>query len=217
MHIVLLGLPGAGKGTQAKMIEQEFDLPQISTGDIIRLALKEQTEWGKKAEDFVKAGKLVPDEVVIGLIEERLSADRHPKGFMLDGFPRTLVQAEALDRFLLSLGIRLDMVLYFDVDREEVVKRLSSRRICERCQTPYNVMSKLPKKDDICDLCGGRVIQRSDDRPEVVLQRLETYDHQTKPLIDYYSLKNIVKVIPSRGDIQDVYREVQAVLRLLEK
>jgi adenylate kinase len=212
MYMVLLGPPGAGKGTQAKKIEETYHISQVSTGDIIRLAIQSKTEWGKKAEEYVRSGELVPDDVVIGIIKERLAQDTYKKGFMLDGFPRNLKQAETLEKILKELGIELNVVLYFDVDRNEVVQRLSARRICEQCQISYNMVSKPPKKDEICDVCGGRLIQRPDDRPEVILNRLDTYEKQTKPLIEFYDKKGLLKVIVSHGSIDDVSQEVQKVL-----
>lgn len=213
MRIILLGPPGAGKGTQAKMMERDFGIPQLSTGDIIRLAIQNQTEWGRKAEEFVKAGKLVPDEVVIGIVKEKLSGKDLANGFILDGFPRTLPQAEALEEMLWELGIQIDAVLYFQVDSDEIVRRLSARRICEKCQTPYNLLSKPPKNDEICDQCGGKVIQRPDDRPEVVRERLRVYEEQTSPLVEFYSRKGLLRVIPSNGSIEEVYERVKEVLK----
>jgi adenylate kinase len=213
MRIILLGPPGAGKGTQAKMMERDFGIPQLSTGDIIRLAIQNQTEWGRKAEEFVKAGKLVPDEVVIGIVKEKLSGKDLANGFILDGFPRTLPQAEALEEMLWELGIQIDAVLYFQMDSDEIVRRLSARRICEKCQTPYNLLSKPPKNDEICDQCGGKVIQRPDDRPEVVRERLRVYEEQTSPLVEFYSRKGLLRVIPSNGSIEEVYERVKEVLK----
>jgi len=213
MRIILLGPPGAGKGTQAKMMERDFGIPQLSTGDIIRLAIQNQTEWGRKAEEFVKAGKLVPDEVVIGIVKEKLSGKDLANGFILDGFPRTLPQAEALEEMLRELGIQIDAVLYFQMDSDEIVRRLSARRICEKCQTPYNLLSKPPKNDEICDQCGGKVIQRPDDRPEVVRERLRVYEEQTSPLVEFYSRKGLLRVIPSNGSIEEVYERVKEVLK----
>jgi len=215
MFMVLLGPPGAGKGTQAKRIEEKYHINQISTGDIIRLAIQNKTEWGKKAEEYVRSGELVPDEVVIGIIRERLSQDTYQNGFILDGFPRNLNQAEALSQLLKDLGIQLNLVLYFDIDRDEVIERLSARRICENCQTPYNMVSKPPKNDEICDVCQGRVIQRTDDRPEVIKSRLDTYEQQTKPLIDYYRSLGILKVVVSKGTIDEVFQQVQKVLEII--
>ncbi|HAX98452.1 MAG TPA: adenylate kinase [Candidatus Atribacteria bacterium] len=217
MFMVLLGPPGAGKGTQAKRIEEQYNIPQISTGDIIRLAIQSKSEWGKKAEEYVRSGELVPDEVVIGIIRERLTQDTYRNGFMLDGFPRNLEQAEALNQLLKEIGIQLNLVLQFDVDRDEVIERLSARRICEKCQTPYNMVSKPPKNDEICDICQGRVVQRPDDRPEVIMNRLNTYEQQTKPLIDYYRSQGILKVIISKGSIDDVFQQVQKVLEPIKE
>ncbi|MEN3185949.1 MAG: adenylate kinase [Atribacterota bacterium] len=213
MRIILLGPPGAGKGTQAKMIEKDFGIPQLSTGDIIRLAIQNQTEWGKRAEEFVKAGKLVPDEVVIGIVREKLSGRELDSGFILDGFPRTLPQAEVLEKMLQELGIRIDAVLYFKMDSDEIVKRLSARRVCEKCQTPYNLLSKPPRNDEICDNCGGKVVQRPDDRPEVIRERLRVYEEQTRPLVEFYARKGLLKVVSADGSIEDVYERVKEILK----
>ncbi|BER92798.1 MAG: adenylate kinase [Candidatus Atribacteria bacterium] len=212
MRIVFLGPPGAGKGTQAKMVERDFGLVHIATGDIIREAIKNQTDWGKKAEEYVKAGLLVPDEVVIGIMEEKLLQDEVKRGFILDGFPRTLAQAKALDKILEKASSPLDIVIYFNVDPQEVIRRLSARRICEKCQTPYNLISKPPKRDQVCDVCGGRLIQRPDDKEEVIAQRLKTYEEQTQPLIDFYRSKGILKEVVSRGGIEAVYQSVKSLL-----
>lgn len=212
MRIVLLGPPGAGKGTQAKKLEEEFGIPQLATGDIIRLALKEGTEWGKRAEPFVREGKLVPDEVVIGIVKERLLRDDVRKGFILDGFPRTLKQAEALEAMLQELGVAIDAVLYFDIPEEELVRRLSARRVCENCQTPYNLISSPPRNDEICDRCGGKLVQRPDDTPEVIRKRLAVYEEQTKPLVEFYRKRGLLKVIPSSGTIEETYVQVKRAL-----
>lgn len=212
MRIILLGPPGAGKGTQAKKIEEEFGIPQLATGDIIRLAIKEGTEWGKRAEPFVREGQLVPDEVVIGIVKERLSRDDVRNGFILDGFPRTLKQAEALEAMLQDLGMAIDVVLYFDIPAEELVRRLSARRVCESCQTPYNLISSPPKNDEVCDRCGGKLVQRSDDTPEVIRKRLAVYEEQTKPLVEFYRRKGLLRVVPSSGTIEEIYAQVKAVL-----
>ncbi|MDK2896778.1 MAG: adenylate kinase [Candidatus Atribacteria bacterium] len=217
MYLVLLGPPGAGKGTQAKMIEQEFGISQISTGDIIRESIRQQTEWGKKANEYVKEGKLVPDEVVIGIIQEQLSQEKFQAGFMLDGFPRTLQQAEALASMLDNMGKRLDGVLYFEVNEEEVIQRLSARRICENCQATYNLLSKPPKEDQICDACGGKLIQRADDRPEVIRQRLKTYKEQTAPLVKWYEDRGLLYRLKSEGSIAEVYQQVKKVLNEIQE
>ena len=215
MYMVLLGPPGAGKGTQAKRIEEKYHIAQISTGDIIRLAIQNKSEWGKKAEEYVRSGELVPDEVVIGIIRERLSQNTYQNGFILDGFPRNLKQAEALRQLLPGLECQLILVIYFDVDHDELIERLSARRICENCQTPYNMVSKPPKNDEICDVCQGRVIQRTDDQPEVIKSRLDTYEQQTKTLIDYYRSLGILKVVVSKGTIDEVFQQVQKVLEII--
>ncbi|HSV32176.1 MAG TPA: adenylate kinase [Atribacteraceae bacterium] len=212
MRLILLGPPGVGKGTQAKMIETEFDTPQISTGDIIRNAMQNHTEWGKKAESYVKTGRLVPDDVVIGIVEERLSMSDVVDSFMLDGFPRTLEQAGALDRILTTSGKPIDAVIYFDVNRDAVVKRLSARRVCEKCQATYNLNSNPPREEGICDRDQGKLIQREDDKPEVVLQRLITYEKQTKPLIDFYEKRGIMHHIPSSGGIDQIFGVVKKLL-----
>lgn len=212
MRIILLGPPGAGKGTQAKKIEEEFGIPQLATGDIIRLAIKEGTEWGKKAESFVREGQLVPDEIVIGIVKERLSRDDVRCGFILDGFPRTLKQAEALEIMLQDLGITIDAVLYFDIPAEELVRRLSARRVCENCQTPYNLISSPPRNDEVCDRCGGKLVQRPDDTPEVIRKRLAVYEEQTKPLVEFYAKKGLLRVVPSSGTIEETYAQVKAIL-----
>lgn len=212
MRIILLGPPGAGKGTQANKIEEEFGIPQLATGDIIRLAIKEGTEWGKKAESFVREGQLVPDEVVIGIVKERLSRDDVRRGFILDGFPRTLKQAEALETMLQDLGITIDAVLYFDIPAEELVRRLSARRVCENCQTPYNLISSPPRNDEVCDRCGGKLVQRPDDTPEVIRKRLAVYEEQTKPLVEFYAKKGLLRVVPSSGTIEETYAKVKAIL-----
>lgn len=212
MRIILLGPPGAGKGTHASRIEKEFGTVQVATGDMIRSAMKSKTELGKKADAYVRAGKLVPDEVVIGIVQERLSQDDVRDSFMLDGFPRTLEQAQALDAILEESGRRLDAVLYFDVEDAELIRRLSSRRVCEDCSTTYNIISMPPLEEGICDRCGGKLIQRSDDTPEVIRQRLRTYEEQTKPLVDFYEKKGILHRISSTGNLEEITRRVKAVL-----
>ncbi|HPZ81536.1 MAG TPA: nucleoside monophosphate kinase, partial [Candidatus Atribacteria bacterium] len=168
--------------------------------------------WEKKAEKFVESGGLVPDEVVIGIVKEKIDQDDLWSGFILDGFPRTIKQAEALEEMLEERNLSLDAVLYFAVDKEEVIKRLSSRRVCENCQATYNLLSNPPLQEGICDRCGGKLVQRDDDKPEVIRQRLETYEKETKPLIDFYEKRNLLYVIPSNGPIEEVYNKVKEVL-----
>ncbi len=212
MRIILLGPPGAGKGTQAKRIEEEFGIPQLATGDILRLAIREGTEWGKRAEPFVREGQLVPDEVVIGVVKERLSRDDVRRGFILDGFPRTLRQAEALEEMLKELCMAIDAVLYFDIPAEELVRRLSARRVCENCQTPYNLISSPPRSDEVCDRCGGKLVQRPDDTPEVIRKRLAVYEEQTRPLVEFYARKGLLVTVPASGSIEETYARVKELL-----
>ena len=182
MKLILLGAPGAGKGTQAELICERLSIPTISTGNMIREAMKNGTEMGAKAKAFVDAGNLVPDEVVIGIIKERLANDDCANGFILDGFPRTIPQAEALD----NMGIEIDTVLSIEVADEKIVKRMSGRRVCEKCGASYHLEYKKSKVDGICDACGGNLVCRKDDAPETVLDRLKVYHEQTEPLKGYY-------------------------------
>lgn len=213
MRIVLLGAPGAGKGTQAALISERYNIPHISTGDILREAVKQETELGLKAESYMSKGELVPDEVVIGLAADRLKQPDCGKGFLLDGFPRTVAQAEALDKVLQNMGIKLDAVLSLDVDETEVVRRLSSRRVCEDCAA---IHTSAVSEDDIakaCDLCGGRLVVRADDQPEAIRRRLQVYKEQTEPLIQYYSGSGILKRVPASGTVEEVFGRVADVLK----
>lgn len=214
MNLILLGGPGAGKGTQAKKLIDKFGIPQISTGDILRAAVKEGTEMGRKAKDFMDAGKLVPDEVVIGIIKDRLALPDCKKGFILDGFPRTVPQAEALDKVLASLGSKIDHVVSIDVDEEALVNRLTGRRTCKSavCGQMYHVKFTPPKKDMVCDKCGSELYQRADDNETTVRSRLATYNQATKPLIDYYSKKGLVRPIAGVGSIEDIFNKIVTIL-----
>jgi len=187
MNIILLGAPGAGKGTQAAVICEKLNIPTISTGNIIREALKNGTEMGLKAKSYMDAGKLVPDEVVIGIVKERLAQDDCANGFILDGFPRTIPQAEALD----AMGVVIDKVIDIEVADEVIVNRLSGRRVCEKCGRPYHLESLKPKAEGICDDCGGTLVQRKDDSIETVKARLDIYHNETEPLKDYYAKQKI--------------------------
>ncbi|MGN0115114.1 MAG: adenylate kinase [Acutalibacteraceae bacterium] len=198
MNLIFLGAPGAGKGTQAEFVSEHFAIPTISTGNIIRAALKNGTEMGKKAKEFVDAGKLVPDDVVIGIIRERLSEDDCKNGFILDGFPRTIPQAEALD----SMGINIDAVVDLEVADEVIVQRMSGRRVCPDCGMSFHIESKKPKVEGICNKCGAQLIIRKDDEPQVVLDRLKVYHEQTEPLIDYYTKQGKVRVVNGQDDVQ---------------
>ena len=188
MKLILLGAPGAGKGTQAEFISEKYNIPTISTGNIIRAALKNATEMGLVAKSYIDAGELVPDNVVIGIVKERLSEDDCKNGFILDGFPRTIPQAQALD----EMDFGVDTVLSLEVSDDEIVKRMSGRRVCEKCGQSYHVLFKKPQVEDTCNACGGKLVIRNDDKPETVQNRLNVYHEQTEPLKDYYKNKGIL-------------------------
>ena len=212
MNIILLGPPGAGKGTQAKMLVEKYGIPQISTGDILRANLKAQTELGLEAKKYMDAGKLVPDEVVIGIINNRIKEDDCQKGYMLDGFPRTVAQAEALDKILAENKSGIDHVISIDVPDKELLGRLTGRRTCRQCGQGYHVMFDPPKKDGVCDKCGGELYQRDDDNEATVGNRLTVYADQTQPLIDYYKNKGLLRPIDGLGQISEIFGRVTAVL-----
>ena len=199
MKLILLGAPGAGKCTQAEVISEKYNIPTISTGNIIRAALKNGTEMGLKAKAYIEEGKLVPDDVVIGIIRERLAESDCVDGFILDGFPRTIPQAEALD----NMGIAVDAALSIEVEDSEIVKRMSGRRVCEKCGASYHTEYKKPKTEGVCNVCGGALVIRKDDEPETVLNRLSIYHEQTEPLKNYY--KNVGKLLTVEGqdDVKD--------------
>ena len=199
MNLILLGAPGAGKGTQAEKICEKLSIPAISTGNMLREAMANGTEMGLKAKSFIDAGKLVPDEVVIGIIRERLQAADCKNGFILDGFPRTIPQAEALD----EMGVRIDRVIDIEVSDEKIAARLSGRRVCLKCGATYHVEYKAPKTEGVCDACGDTLVQRKDDMPETVLDRLKTYHEQTEPLKDYYAAKGILRVVEGQEAVAD--------------
>jgi len=204
MNLILLGAPGAGKGTQAEFICQHFEIPAISTGNIIREALKSGTEMGLKAKAYTEAGQLVPDDVVIGIINERLAKDDCKKGFLLDGFPRTIPQAEALD----AMGIVIDKVVDIDVPDEVIVNRMSGRRVCEKCGASYHVVNKKPAVEGVCDLCAGALVQRKDDHPDTVLERLRVYHEKTEPLKAYYEKQDKVFSVDGQGDISEIAKQI---------
>lgn len=204
MKLILLGAPGAGKGTQAEIICEKLSIPTISTGNIIREAMKNGTEMGLKAKEAVEAGKLVSDDVVIGIIKERLAEDDCKAGFILDGFPRTIPQAEALDK----LGVAIDCVLDIDVKDEAIAARLGGRRVCPACGSSYHLEYKRPEKDGICNQCGAALIQRKDDAPETVLERLAIYHEQTEPLKDYYCGTGKLKSVQGQDKVEDTTRLV---------
>ncbi|MCG6552757.1 MAG: adenylate kinase [Candidatus Magnetominusculus sp. LBB02] len=215
MKIVLLGAPGAGKGTQAKKLIEKFGIPQISTGDILRQAVADQTQLGKEAKSYMDSGGLVPDSVVIGLVKERLSQGDCKKGFILDGFPRNTAQAETLDGVLASVGMPLELALSVDVDFDVLLKRLTGRRTCKNkdCGQMYNVYFSPSKKDGVCDKCGTELYQRDDDKEETIKKRLDVYKAQTEPLIDYYSKKGILKRVEGVGDINEIFNKICSILK----
>ncbi|MCQ2771278.1 MAG: adenylate kinase [Clostridia bacterium] len=200
MKLMFLGAPGAGKGTQAEKVSAKYCIPSISTGAILREAMSTGTELGVKAKSFVEKGALVPDEVVIGIIKERLAQDDCSNGFILDGFPRTVAQAEALD----AMGIKMDLVISIEVSDDDIVKRMSRRRLCEKCGASYHVIHIPTKVEGICDACGGNLITRKDDKPEVVLDRLSTYHKQTEPLKDFYAAKNLLVLVEGNKSIDSI-------------
>ena len=212
MNLILLGPPGAGKGTQASSIVKDYAVPQISTGDALRAAVKAGSELGARARKYMDAGQLVPDEVVIQIVGERIKEPDCSKGFLLDGFPRTTSQADALAEMLGQAGRGIDHVVCIQVDKEEVVKRLSGRRSCRACGYPHHVMFNPPTKEGVCDKCGGELYQRDDDREEAIRQRLETYDSQTQPLIDYYQQRGLLRAVDGQGDVKWVYDKIRRVL-----
>ncbi|MCL5781432.1 MAG: adenylate kinase [Firmicutes bacterium] len=214
MNLVLLGAPGAGKGTQAKILVEKYTIPQISTGDLLRAAVAAGTSLGKEAKSYMDKGELVPDSVVLGMVEERLKQDDCKKGYILDGFPRNTKQAEALDKMLESLDMSLTAALSVDVPLEYLMKRLTGRRTCKACGQMYNVYFNAPKKEGVCDKCGGELFQRDDDKEETIKKRLEVYNAQTAPLIDYYGKKGILKSVEGTGSIDDIFEKVCGALGL---
>ncbi len=211
MKLILLGAPGAGKGTQAEIISAKYEIPTISTGNIIRAALKNGTEMGLKAKSYIDAGELVPDDVVIGIIKERLSEPDCKNGYILDGFPRTIPQAQALD----EMGFAIDAALSIEVSDEEIVKRMSGRRVCEGCGASYHTVFKKPAKEGACDLCGGKLVIRKDDEPETVQNRLHVYHEQTEPLKEYYRAAGKLLTVEGQDEVADTTRLVLAELENL--
>jgi adenylate kinase len=212
MNIILLGPPGAGKGTQAKRLIDKYGIPQISTGDMLRAALKEGTPLGLEAKKYMDAGTLVPDSVVIGLVKERIQKPDCSKGYMLDGFPRNVSQAEALDKMLGELGMKIDHVVSIEVPNSELMGRLTGRRTCRACGAGFHVMFDPPKKEGVCDKCSGELYQRDDDNEKTVSSRLKVYDDQTKPLIEYYVKQAKIRSVDGVGDMQDIFARIVAYL-----
>ena len=212
LNLILMGLPGAGKGTQAEKIKEKYNIPHISTGDMFRLAIKEGTDLGLKAKGFMDQGELVPDEVTIGIVKERLSKADCENGFLLDGFPRTIAQAEALQELLTELNRKINYVLHVDVPEEKLVERLTGRRICPTCGTTYHVVYNPPKVEGVCDKDGSTLIQREDDQPETVKKRLSVNIKQTKPLLDFYQDKGYLVTVDGDREIDEVFQDIQAIL-----
>ncbi|WP_136516433.1 adenylate kinase [Geomonas edaphica] len=213
MNLILLGPPGVGKGTQAKLLIDRFGIPQISTGDILRAAVKDLTPMGVKAKGFMDAGALVPDEVVIGIVEERLAQPDCQKGFILDGFPRTVPQADALGKVLSGMGKQIDHVVSLSVDKDELLKRLTGRRACSKCGAGYHVDFAPSKVAGVCDACGGDLFQREDDKEATILNRLAVYEAQTAPLISYYGAAGVLRSVDGLGTVDGVQAEILAVLQ----
>ncbi len=212
MKLLIMGRPGAGKGTQAVNIREYYQIPHISTGDMFRAAIKNQTKLGKEAQRYMDQGALVPDEVTIGIVEERLSEPDCQKGFLLDGFPRTIAQAEALDKYLTKNGVQLDAVLDVDVPADILVRRMVGRRVCKNCGATYHVEFNPPKAEGICDVCGKPLIQRADDTEQTAVNRLAVYDKQTAPLLEFYAKKNILKTVNGNQPLSKVFEDIKVVL-----
>ncbi|SHM85408.1 Adenylate kinase [Caldanaerovirga acetigignens] len=213
MRIILMGPPGAGKGTQAKKLCETFGIPQISTGDMLRAAVNQGTELGRKAKEYMDQGLLVPDEVITGIVKERLRENDAEKGFILDGFPRTIPQAESLEKILEEMEVKLDAVINIVVPREELIERFTGRRVCEVCGSTYHVKYNPPRQQGICDKCGGRLIERADDDVKTVEKRIDVYERETKPLIDYYKNKNLLANIDGNRPIEEVFEEIKGLLK----
>ena len=213
MKIIMLGAPGAGKGTQAKMIAQKFAIPHISTGDIFRANIKNGTELGMEAKKYMDQGQLVPDELTVKILLDRVANEDCVNGYVLDGFPRTIPQAEVLDKALFELGDKIDYAINVDVPDENIVRRMSGRRACVTCGATYHVVHIPPKVEGVCDTCGSELILRDDDKPETVMNRLDVYHKQTQPLIDFYSAKNVLKTVDGTVDMNDVFKTIVSILQ----
>jgi len=208
----MLGPPGSGKGTHAKIIAEELSIPVVASGEIFREMIRKDGPLAEQIKGYVLRGELVPDEIAIRIIMDRLEKQDCKRGFVLDGFPRNLRQAEALTRWLKQKGLSIDLAIYLKVDREELIRRLSSRRICEKCGAIYHLIFNPPKHDEICDLCGGHLYQREDDKEEVVIRRLEIYEKESHPLIEYYAKKGTLREVDGTGTIKDVQKRIKAIL-----
>ncbi|MBD5088118.1 MAG: adenylate kinase [Clostridiales bacterium] len=214
MKIIMLGAPGAGKGTQAKRIAEKYNIPHISTGDIFRANIKNGTELGKKAKTYMDQGLLVPDELVVDLVVDRVAQDDAKNGYVLDGFPRTIPQAEALDAALEKINDKVDYAIDVDVPDSNIIDRMSGRRACVGCGGTYHIVYNPTKAEDVCDACGGQLILRDDDKPETVENRLKVYHDQTQPLIDYYTKKSILKSVDGTKDMNEVFENIVKILEV---
>lgn len=212
MRLILLGPPGAGKGTQAQMLTEHYQIPQVATGDMLRAAVKAQTAMGQQAQRYMDAGELVPDEVVIGIVKERLQEQDCQQGFILDGFPRTVAQAEALQETLKEIGQPLDAVISLDVNTEALVERLTGRRVCRDCGKNFHVRYDPPEKEGVCSACGGELYQRDDDKEETIRQRMDVYAQQTEPLIDYYKRANLISHVDGMQPVNEVQKRIVAAI-----
>jgi adenylate kinase len=208
----MLGAPGAGKGTQAKMIAEKYSIPHVSTGDIFRANIKNGTELGKQAKEYMDAGKLVPDELTVKILLDRVAQDDCKNGYVLDGFPRTIPQAEVLENALNDLGDKIDFAVNVDVPDENIVRRMSGRRACLKCGATYHIEHIPPKKEGICDTCGSELVLRDDDKPETVQNRLKVYHEQTQPLIDFYTERKVLKTVDGTKDMKEVFADIIAIL-----
>lgn len=213
MILIMLGLPGAGKGTQAKKLSRKYNIPHISTGDIFRSAIQNETELGKKAKEYLDSGGLVPDELTNNIVRERLKEDDCQNGFILDGFPRTINQAEAFDKMLADMNKSLDLALYINVTKEELIRRLSHRRTCPNCGAVYHLDYDPPEKEGICDKCGGELIQRSDDKEEVVKERLRINSKNLEKLIEFYEEENKLTTVKSDAGIEEVFKKIDKIVK----
>ena len=212
MRFIFLGAPGSGKGTQSKRVASELSIPQLSTGDILREAVKNQTEVGVEAKKFMDAGDLVPDEIIVGIIKDRTAETDCEKGFILDGFPRTVEQANALQNMFQQLNQNLDKVVYLEINPEKVVERLTGRRVCSACGAEFHLEFKPPQKEGICDICGKDLMHRSDDHEDKIRNRLKNYEDQTAPLVTYYEDQNVLQRVKAEGDIPEITKAIMAVI-----
>ncbi len=212
MNLIFLGPPGAGKGTQAKLISEKYKIPQISTGDILRSAVREQSPMGIKAKEYMDSGSLVPDEVVVGIVEERLSRPDCGAGFILDGFPRTIAQADSLEKTLAQLRKDIKHVISIEVDADDLLKRITGRRTCTKCGKGYHILFDPPKKKDACDVCGAELYQRGDDKEATIRNRLSVYGKQTEPLITYYEKKSLLRKVVGSGSIEEIQNKIISII-----